>query len=168
MSIEVSDYGRENYGIVVVDAEKFLRLWRAEPNSIHRAEANGTPETWPSDYKYKYAVDGFSHGRENPVPLADVCFGTAVRTTVSYRYLCFGRRERHEQFSYVAFNNGITRTIWLLTQGCTSFPVKCEVSSARGLFLIAGAEGTEFRSLGELAQTLDEEQGRLGATVATL
>ncbi|MFA5266202.1 MAG: hypothetical protein WC378_20455, partial [Opitutaceae bacterium] len=60
MSMNVTEYGRDNFGIVIVDAQKFLRLWRLDPHSIHRAEANGTPETWPYDYKYNLAVEGFS------------------------------------------------------------------------------------------------------------
>lgn len=152
MSMNISKYGRENFGIVIVDAQKFLRLWRADPYGFHRAEANGTPETWPNDYKYSRAVDGFSHGRGNPVPLADVSCETATRTLVKYRFLRFGRSERQEQIQYVAFTNGITRTIWLLTHGCVAFPVKCGMSSARELFLAAAAEGTSFHSLAELAE----------------
>lgn len=152
MSMHISEYGRENFGIVIVDAQKFLSLWRADPRSSHQAEANGTPETWPSDYKYSRAVEGFSHGRENPVPLADVSYRAAIRTSVSYKFLRFGRSERQELVEYVAFTNGITRTMWLLTHGCVAFPVKCGMSCARELFTAAAAEGTSFHSLAELAE----------------
>lgn len=152
MSINVTEYGRDHFGIVIVDAEKFLHLWRSEPNSIHQAEANGSPETWPNDYKYSRAVDGFSHGRENPVPLADISYGTATHTSVTHKFLSFGRNERQEQIQYVSFTNGITRTIWLLTQGCVAFPVKCGMPGARELFRVAAAEGTSFHTVGELAE----------------
>ena len=151
MSMAITEYGRDNFGIIIVDAEKFLHLWRSEPNSIHRAEANGSPETWPHDYKYHWAVDGFSHGRVNPVPLADISYGTATRTSVTHKFLGFGRSERQEKIQYISFTNGITRTIWLLTQGCAAFPVKCEMSGARELFRVAAAEGTSFHTIGELA-----------------
>ncbi|MCK9386647.1 MAG: hypothetical protein M0Q15_18710 [Nevskia sp.] len=152
MSTSITDYRKKNFGIVIVDAQKFLRLWRADPYGLHRAEANGTPETWPNDYKYDRAVDGFSHGRENPVPLADVSYGKAIRTSVTYKFLRFCRNERQDEVEYVAFTNGITRTIWLLTQGCVAFPVKCGMSCARELFGAAAAEGTSFHLLGELAE----------------
>lgn len=152
MSMNISEYGRDNFGIVIVDAQKFLDLWRADPRGPHRDVAYGTLETWPNDYKYSRAVEGFSEGRENPVPLADVAYGAATQKYVSYKFLRFGRTERQEQVEYVAFTNGITRTIWLLTNGCAAFPVKCGMSSARDLFLAAAAEGTSFHSLAELAE----------------
>jgi hypothetical protein len=152
MSMNIIEYGRENFGIVIVDAQKFLRLWRADPRSARRAEADGTPEAWLNDPKYSDAVDGFSHGKENPVPLADVSCNTATRTSVTHKFLRFGRTERQERIQYVALGNGITRTIWLLTQGCVAFPVKCGMSSARELFLAAAVEGTSFHSLAELAE----------------
>ncbi|MRD74146.1 hypothetical protein GH865_12945 [Rhodocyclus tenuis] len=152
MSMNITEYERENFGIVIVDAQKFLRLWRADPHGRHRAEANGTPESWPNDRKYSDAVKGFSHGRENPVPLADVSYGKAIRTSVTYKFLRFGRSERQEEVEYVAFTNGITRTIWLLTNGCMAFPVMCGISCARELFGAAAAEGTSFYSLSELAE----------------
>lgn len=158
MSMDITEYGKNNFGIVIVDAEKFLRLWRSEPNSIHRAEANGSPETWPDDYKYSWAVDGFSHGRENPVPLADIFFGAAIRTSVTHKFLRFGRNERQEQIQYVSFTNGITRTIWLLTQGCVAFPVKCGMPGARELFRVAADEGTLFHTVGELVEVTTHAQ----------
>lgn len=152
MSMNVTEYGRDNFGIVIVDSQKFLRLWRSDPRSARRWEADGTPETWPNDDKYSQAIDGFSHGRENPVPLADVSYETAIRTLVTHKFLWLGKNEHQEQTQYVAFTNGITRTIWLLTHGCAAFPVKCGMSSAPELFRAAGAKGTSFQTVGELAE----------------
>ena len=53
MSMNIADDGRDNYGVVIVDAQKLLALWRAEPYGRHKNVSDGTPETWPSDYKYK-------------------------------------------------------------------------------------------------------------------
>ena len=150
MSLNVNEYSREHYGIVIVDAEKFLHLWRSEPSSIHCAIANGSPETWSNDYKYKYAVDGFAQGRENPVPLADISYGIETQSIISHRFLYFGRTERKEITHYISFINGITRTIWLLTQGCTAFPIKCQISSARELYQIAAAPETLLYTVAEL------------------
>lgn len=46
MSIQKSPY--ENSAIVIVNANKFLELWKNEPNSGsgHYEIANGNPETW--------------------------------------------------------------------------------------------------------------------------
>lgn len=151
MSVDVNEYSREHYGIVIVDAEKFLHLWRSELRSIHSAVANGSPETWSNDYKYKYAVDGFAWGRKNPVPLADISYGIETQPIISHRFLCFGRTE-HKEIHYISFTDGITRTIWLLTQGCTAFPIKCNILSARELYRIAAAPETPFHTVAELAK----------------
>lgn len=133
MSTKISEYGFENSGIVIVDAQKFLRLWRAHPRGIQRDLANGNPETWPRDDKFSFAVDGFFEGRNNPVPLAEV-------------------RYENEDAEFVTFINGITRTIWLLTHGCAAFPVRCSASDSRELFMSAAADGTSFHSLREWAE----------------
>jgi len=38
----------------------------------------------------------------------------------------------------VAFTNGMTRTIWLLTYGATRFPMMCDTDEAELLQLLAG------------------------------
>lgn len=152
MSMKVTEYNNDKTGIVIVDSEKFLELWRNEPFSIHSTEANGNPQTWPNDYKYEYAVEGFSFGYDNPVPLAYVSHSTATRILVSYKFLWLGKTEHHEQYHYVSFTNGITRTIWLLTQGCTAFPIACEMPGARELYRVAAAPNTHFYTVGELAE----------------
>lgn len=92
-------YGDDTY-IVQVNAEVFYRCWLA-------SDANCVPRAaMPDDRKFADAVNGFSHGRINPVPLANACIrlqGTATR---------------------IAFNNGITRTFWLLAQHVPAFPVE--------------------------------------------
>ncbi len=112
------------YGIVIVDAQEFLRLWRAEPNSIHFDQSHGNVETWKADKKYKYADGGFASGSLNPVPLAEVGFWPTVPC--------------------ISFVDGVTRTIWLLSKGCKSFPVHCAINEAASLFREVGAPGTEL------------------------
>jgi hypothetical protein len=154
MSIKVTEYNNNSSGIVIVDAQKFLQVWKNEPYSIHGELSNGNPQTWPKDRKYPAAEKGFSFGYKNPVPLAYVSYGKSVRKTFSYKFLWFGKSEYQEQFDYIGFTNGITRTIWLLTQGCTSFPVECEMPGARELHQVAGASETEFYTIGELVKSL--------------
>ena len=69
MSVAETPYENEKRGVVIVDAGKFLKLWRADPYKHHQEIAEGTPATWRQDYKFKHAVKGFSYGFTNPVPL---------------------------------------------------------------------------------------------------
>jgi hypothetical protein len=152
MSMKVTEYSKDKSGVLIVDAAKFLELWRNEPYSIHSLEAQGNPKTWPNDRKYGSAVEGFSFGCDNPVPLAYASHGTAIRSTVSYKFLWFGKNVREERYHYVGFTNGITRTIWLLTNGCAAFPIECEMPGARELYRVAAAPNTNFYTVGELAE----------------
>lgn len=156
MSIDVSDYKRNNSGIVIVDARRFLELWRNEPFSIHSEISHGDPDVWPSFRKYPNAEKGFSFGSENPVPLAYVAYGNDERIIVNYKFLWFGRRVSRERFDYIGFINGITRTIWLLTQGCSAFPIECEMPGARELYNVAGYSGTSFYTVGELEKIVTD------------
>jgi hypothetical protein len=97
-------------------------------------------------------VNGFSYGIDNPVPLAFVSHGTATRTNVSHKFLWFGKQELLEQFHYVGFTNGVTRTIWLLSQGCKAFPIECEMPGAIELHRIAAIPGTPFYTIDELSK----------------
>ncbi|HYD81584.1 MAG TPA: hypothetical protein VEC06_17410 [Paucimonas sp.] len=156
MSMEVSDYKRKHSGIVLVDSEKFLQLWRDDPYEAHADVAFGNPDTWPSDYKYAHAAKGFSYGYQNPVPLAEISHGLGNRTVRTYKFLWFGKTERKELVPYVSFTNGITRTIWLLSQGCKAFPVDCDLRYARELHRHAGLAGTGFYTLDEMTKIAPE------------
>ena len=113
MSARCSENNNKNKSVVFVDSQKFLNLWENDPSKHETQLAHGDIETWKSDYKYSKAEIGFSHGISNPVPLAyptcQICNKNGV---------------------YVAFTNGITRTIWLLAQGSSSFPVEVDSEEA--------------------------------------
>lgn len=130
MSLDITEHTIKHHGIVIVDSKKFLRLWLSERHSAHQDVLNTPLEKWHNDKKFKIAAEGFSYGRNNPVPLADIGF------------------EREGSINYVKIDDGVTRTMWLLVQGCTSFPVRC-ISGAEGLFDAAGAEGTSLYTIGE-------------------
>lgn len=151
MCRKVPKYGTDKSGVVVVDSKKFLQLWRNDRHGIHVEQANGCPEIWQKERKYPAATNRFSHGYDNPVPLAYVSFGKGDRSIISYKFLWFGRGERQEQFHYVKFTNGVTRTIWLLSHGCAAFPVECEMPGAQELHRMAAAPETPFYTIGELA-----------------
>ncbi|NHZ99111.1 hypothetical protein [Massilia sp. CCM 8734] len=138
-------HGDDCYAVVMVDSDRFLELWR-QPLSSHREVALNTPATWPNDYKYAHAVDGFSHGFENPVPLAEVSCWRSTGDVVEYRtYFHFFQRKvviGRAGEPCLSFVNGITRTIYLLANGVRSFPVLCERQAADLLVELAGWKGT--------------------------
>lgn len=152
MSVQISKYSCENSGVVIVDAEKFLQLWRSEPGGYNRVLANGNPQTWPEDNKYENIAKIFANSYNSPLELAYVYCRADTRTVVSYEFLWFGRTARQEQFHYIDFKDGITRTIWLLATGCKAFPIECNTYEARELHKIAAAPETAFHTTGELAQ----------------
>jgi hypothetical protein len=142
MCVRETPYENENRGVVIVDAGKFLKLWRADPYKHHQEIARGNPQTWRQDRKFTSAAEGFSEGLANPVPLAQVGYSEEKQTSVSYKFLRFGRHEQTRHCRYVSFINGITRTIWLLSHGCSAFPVECPMSSTLKLHRAASVAGT--------------------------
>ena len=143
MCVVETPYENEHRGVVIVDARKFLRLWRAQPDGLHQEIARGNPDTWRQDRKFTSAAEGFSSGLANPVPLAQVGYAEVKQTSVSHTFLWFGRQEQTRHARSVSFINGITRTIWLLSHGCEAFPVECRMSSALNLHRAASVAGTQ-------------------------
>ncbi|CAN7551558.1 plasmid fertility inhibition factor family protein [Duganella sp. LjRoot269] len=148
-----TNYRNDMRAVVIVDSERFLNLWR-QPNSSHLDIAVGDPSTWPSDYKFSDAEDGFQRGELNPVPLATVdCRRTIETYPVFERWLLFFKRyvgTREQEELSLHFTNGITRTIWLLTAGAKSFPVECSIQSAPLLHQLAGTIGSQFLTIEQL------------------
>jgi hypothetical protein len=118
-------YSNEPQSVVQVLTKSFLEFWRRNPNGIHSEVANGNPETWVHHYKYKNAALGFAEGKFNPVPCAEV----------------FCEMEKgidgKDQMT-LTFSNGITRTIWLVSNGCIEFPIVCATSQSEILWENAG------------------------------
>ena len=142
MCVHETPYENENRGVVIVEAKKFLTLWRAQPDGLHREIAHGNPHTWRQDRKFTSAAEGFSYGIKNPVPLPEVGYADGKQTSVSYKFLRFGRQEQTKHVRYVSCLNGITRTIWLLSHGCRAFPVECRMPQALKLHRAASVAGT--------------------------
>jgi len=121
-----------------------LAIWRAHPESYTYKVACGTPATWPNDHKWHHAVDGFRPGRANPVPLATVSLSPAferVRAPFWPPHWGRGTVVRDLERLGAGFIDGVTRTIWLLTYGATSFPVLIHVEAADELHRLAGLAG---------------------------
>ncbi len=111
MKLDLGGRG-ENGRVVMLDAARFYREWIASSleGQIGRASTVPLKRDMPIDYKFHYAVDGFLEDKHNPVPLAD------------------GGANVPGWGSRVYFNNGVTRTYWLIAHGVASFPI--EVSRA--------------------------------------
>jgi hypothetical protein len=154
MSVAETPYENEHRGVVTVDARKFLRLWRAQPDGLQQEIAQGNPETWRQDRKFPAAAEGFSYGFTNPVPLPEVEYAEVKQTSVSHTFLWFGRKEHIRHVRCVSFINGITRTIWLLSHGCRAFPVECWMPAARKLHRAASVAGTRVFTVRDVQQGL--------------
>jgi len=104
-----------NYGkkfVAYIHAGHFYRAWRLQ-TLLNPGESQGCPrvEDMVKDYKYLSAGRGFAHGLVNPVPLPDIDF-----------------------FNGIGFTDGITRTMWLISNGAQAFPVSTG-SEESGLLL---------------------------------
>lgn len=130
MSIDQAALAGNDHQVVIVEAEKFLNLWRAEPTGFHATLANGNPDVWPHSQKFHLADAGFSKGLANPVPLADVSCDISESGS-----------------GYVFFSNGITRTTWLLAHGCQEFPILSPMPGATILQRFAAAAGYKMLSV---------------------
>lgn len=123
MKIESGNWD-EGHRVVEVQADKFLRLWRADPNDRHRDVSHGDRMHWLNDKKFSSAEAGFLNAKEaldKPVPLAAV-----------------GCRQLPDGTPCVNISDGVTRTIWLLAYGASIFPVMCGTSGAQLLQSEAG------------------------------
>lgn len=107
--------------VVMVDANAFFNAWMT---CSQGRPADCVPrEEMPLDSKYDFAVNGFAAGRENPVPLA-VC-----------------QPYEEDGKDMISFDNGVTRTFWLLANNAPVFPVQVYGQErADMLHRIAGAD----------------------------
>lgn len=115
--------------VVPVNAVAFNRLWLAG-GLASPGRPDGCPlrKDMPSDYKYRHAVTGFAAGRESPVPLASVALERGPTPSVR-------------------FNDGVTRTLWLLTNNVAAFPVVIAgEDNAKALAKLVGTNGSIIRA----------------------
>ena len=121
--------------VVVCDPAQFLRMWKL---SGRRPDVLACESDWTRDYKFAEAIRGFSHGADNPVPLARVTFRWEI-SQAKFLTSRFGRwRNGFEARPFLDFGNGITRTIWLLHSGAHFFPVECSKAEARAFHTAVG------------------------------
>ena len=118
--------------VTIVNAKKFLNLWSLEPNNFNSELSKGKISSWRNDRKFHSATRGFSQGFNNPVPLAKVVCKEHFEQQNIYKKRLLRRSKivgvKDIKFNYIDFINGITRTIWLLSQEVEYFPVECGVN----------------------------------------
>ena len=122
--------------VVLVDAAKFLDLWRREPYSVHGQELGF--DGWARDAKYPKADAFLRNSQNHPIPLAEVAFDL---------------RNGHD--AYVRVGDGVTRIRWLIAHGAKSFPVCCSMTDADNLKASAGIEDYPACSMRELFEIAD-------------
>lgn len=114
----------DEFYVVHIDAKRFYYYWllsSVNPSDRNRPNHCVLLKDMPQDYKFNDAVKGFADCVDNPVPLA-----------LAFADHAFGN-------PYIGFTNGVTRTMWLLVQGVTSFPIEVHgADSARQLYELAG------------------------------
>jgi hypothetical protein len=154
----------ENIHVIFVQAMKFLNMWKSALPSQEPQLSFGGENDWRSDYKFHWAEDGFSKGRNNPVPLAEIsCYQYAENNPVYITNLflfrkCVGCTEKTSVAC--SFINGITRTIWLLANGVQQFPVYVyNKKEAVLLAKYAGIHPDSYYSLSELNNELERLVG---------
>jgi hypothetical protein len=156
MRMDSTNYSNTDRMVVLVDSQRFLLHWRADRAGLHAHEANGDPTTWIHDYKFGLATKGFALGVENPVPLATV--GCRFNTNEHFLAALLSRIDPRRQPAspVVTFTNGITRTLWLLTNGASSFPVECSRDDSQLLANCCGLPGATPQSVFEITHGGDK------------
>lgn len=120
--------------VVHVDADAFYLGMLRSTSRLRTSEHGNTcmaRHDMPHDYKFHHAVRGFEASVRSPVPLAQPAVSLDGR----------GRLR-------IGFNDGTTRTYWLLASGCRSFPV--EVHGHADAQLLAQHAGLRIESFAEL------------------
>lgn len=124
--------------VVVVNSAKFYDIWL---NSSH-SQCPGQYRKLSTDYKFNQADRGFSRGKSNPIPLAQVS----------------AFKSQSDQNCEIQFTDGITRTIWLLHHLVGAFPI--ETHSFKSATLLSQQVGVSNLcpiSVGELLSTPDTQ-----------
>lgn len=133
MRIDSEPYGDDERCVVVVRSEAFVKLWRQNPRGIHFDVASKDPVTWPLDYKYAFAERGFAVGEANPVPLANVACHESSAGILRTDQIAFDKSSSCRSLPSLSISNGVTRSIWLMSNGATLFPVSCRLSENANL-----------------------------------
>lgn len=141
MEITQSGDASERHAVVFVDKDKFVTAWRREPYDFNKAAAHGMLDDPKLTAKYKAVESDFARSHEQPLALAYVVcripeekkMERASDATCGRQYVSPPTRS-----CYVDFNDGVTRTAWLIANGARAFPVRIDVSETIALHDEAG------------------------------
>lgn len=144
----------ESKSIVFVESEKFLKLWQREPYSLEPHLSHGNESVWKNDYKYNKAVHGFSFGITNPVPVPKIVSYFHDYHEIKYkRKLLFFKEVSEiltERLPYLAIDDGVTRTIFLLANKVKIFPVEVPTSQVDIISKYASPPGSAHFTLKQI------------------
>lgn len=135
---EALNYHEDSGFIVFVDSTRFESVWFkcAGEYSPHLHLARGTKSHRINDYKFGNADDAFSLSKDCPVKLAFLGVNGYQKPNIS-------------------FTDGVTRTVWLLVHGASSFPVYVyREKDAQHVHQFVGLRNTSPISLQELNDKL--------------
>lgn len=99
-----------------IEVDTLKEYWGRNHYNEHSKYAKASEFELRQDYKFSYAEEGFSYGYKDPVPVAEIALLNYTTPP------CIG------------FQNGITRTIWLMANGYKIIPF--EVSNITTDFLL--------------------------------
>lgn len=159
MSHPISLEPDQDTQIVFIDGERFLKLWQNLIPLQQPQLSFGNESVWRADYKYHWPEKHFAQGKSNPVPLAKVGCHQYIRHEVIEKKWLFLFKKRIGYKEHIetacSFTDGITRTIWLLANGVTAFPVYVyNKTDAQLLAKHAGISNNSYYDLVELNQEL--------------
>jgi hypothetical protein len=125
---------------ILINSKLFKELWRNTTCNAHFEVARGNEESWIEDYKYKWAELGFSYGKNNPVPLARINYEQNIyhEDIIKTKFFLFKVKidTKESLIHSISFNDGITRTIWLLCNGAKKIPFSINIKEANELINI--------------------------------
>lgn len=125
---------------ILIDSKLFKKLWKNTTYDAHFEVARGNEESWIEDYKYKWAELGFSYGKNNPVPLARINYEQNIyhEDIIKTKFFLFKVKidTKESLIHSISFNDGITRTIWLLCNGAKKIPFSINIKRANELINI--------------------------------
>ncbi|MHB1680938.1 MAG: plasmid fertility inhibition factor family protein [bacterium] len=136
MKIVLTNYSNNETYPIIVNYRRFIEYWKNAPEScqVYYELSRGNQKSWLSDYKYHYAEKGFMCGISNPVPIPKIQYINNITP------------------NYITVSD-CTRTIWLLSNGAASFPVKCEAyNNAKNVYDFIGEKEFELKSIADLMQ----------------
>lgn len=149
MKVEKSNYDNNKRFIVCICAEKLLNSIKQNPvryEHFQKLYKNSLDKYTKAEYeyalaKYGYARKAFLKGIDSPVLLAEVNYVELLDPITNIK-----QRKGH-----IGFNNGITRTLWLLNNKAAYFPVECSSKeNAKSLNANFGVDNYKIFSVEEL------------------